>query len=162
MTKVEFIKQLTQFFSSKGFYCKSKHYYKEASSDVLLVFGFYMSCYGGYGYLEYGYCIKSINRHLPYPKFNQLNLNCGRIMTDIGQSIVFEKIDETIMEKLKAKIDVLVNDMINLACLGKDPLIQHYLTDPNNLTWYILGDETAGYFGLPKESFLYHYVKANM
>ena len=69
MTKVEFLKQCTTFFSRKKFSCRNNHYYKEVSSDVLIVFGIQMSRYGGYCYLEYGYCFKSINKYLPYPKF---------------------------------------------------------------------------------------------
>lgn len=159
MTKVDFIKQVTLFFSRKGFSCRNKHYYKEVSSDVILVFGMQMSHYGGYCYLEYGFCINSINRHSPWPKFNQLNLNCGRVMTGIGKAIVFEKMDEATMADLLKTIDGIVNDMINLAGLGKDAMIQYFLSGQTNQSWYILGDETVDYFGLPKEAFLYHFVK---
>lgn len=159
MTKVDFLKQLTMFFSSKGFSCRKNHYYKEVSSDVLIVFGVQMSCYGGYCYLEYGYCFKSINKHLPYPKFNQLNLNCGRIMTDMGKAIVFEKLDKNIMGSLKKAIDAIVDHLIALADLGRDGISKYYLSETSNKSWYILGDETADYFDLPKEAFAYHFVK---
>ena len=159
MTKNDFVKQLTSFFFHKGFSCQNKHYYKEVSSDVILVFGMQTSHYGESCYLEYGYCIKSINRYLPYPKFNQLNLNCGRIMTGMGKAIAFEKIDETTMGDLLKTIDGIVNDMINLVGLGKDAMIQYFLSGRTNQSWYILGDETVDYFGLPKEAFLFHFVK---
>ena len=159
MTKVEFLKQCTTFFSRKKFSCRKNHYYKEVSSDVLIVFGIQMSRYGGYCYLEYGYCFKSINKYLPYPKFNQLNLNCGRIMTDIGKAIVFERLDENVMGALEKTIDALVDQMINLANLGRNEISKYYLSEASNKSWYILGEETANYFDLPKEVFQYHFVK---
>ena len=159
MTKVEFLKQCKTFFSRKKFSCRNNHYYKEVSSDVLIVFGIQMSRYGGYCYLEYGYCFKSINKYLPYPKFNQLNLNCGRIMTDIGTAIVFERLDENVMGALEKTIDALVDQMINLANLGRNEISKYYLSEASNKSWYILGEETANYFDLPKEVFQYHFVK---
>lgn len=159
MEKVDFKKQMAAFFRSKGFFCKSNHYYKNVSSDILIVFGIYMSCYGGYCYLEHGYCFKSINKYLPYPKFNQLNLNCGRIMMDMGQAIVFEKLDEDIMSGIKQTVDKKIDDLIDLVELGRDGMIKFYLSEMSDSSWYILGDETADYFGLPKEAFRYHYVK---
>lgn len=159
MTKVEFLKQCTTFFFRKKFSCRNNHYYKEVSSDVLIVFGIQMSRYGGYCYLEYGYCFKSINKYLPYPKFNQLNLNCGRIMTDIGQAIVFERLDENVMGALEKTIDALVDQLINLANLGRNEISKYYLSEASNKSWYILGEETANYFDLPKEVFQYHFVK---
>lgn len=159
MTKVEFLKQCTTFFPRKKFSCRNNHYYKEVSSDVLIVFGIQMSRYGGYCYLEYGYCFKSINKYLPYPKFNQLNLNCGRIMTDIGKAIVFERLDENVMGALEKTIDALVDQLINLANLGRNEISKYYLSEASNKSWYILGEETANYFDLPKEVFQYHFVK---
>ncbi len=159
MKKVDFVKQLTMFFSSKGFSCRNNHYYKEVTSDILIVFGMHMSCYGGYCYLEYGYCFNSINKYLPYPKFNQLNLNCGRVMTDMGKAIVFEELDENFMGALRKTIDALVDHLINLADSGLNGISNYYLSETSNKSWYILGDETADYFDLPKKAFLYHFVQ---
>lgn len=159
MTKAEYVRQLTMFFSHKGFSCKNNHYYKEVSSDVIIAFGMQTSRYGGYCYLEYGYCFKSINKYLPYPKYNQLNLNCGRVMTSMGKAIVYEELDENTMGSLEKAIDEIVDDMINLVDLGRDEMIKFYLSEKSNQSWYVLGEETANYFGLPKEAFLYHFVK---
>ena len=63
------------------------------------------------------------------------------------------------MGALLKTIDEIVYDMINLVGLGKDAMIQYYLSERTNQSWYILGDETVDYFGLPKEVFLYHFVK---
>ena len=96
---------------------------------------------------------------MPYPKFNQLTVNCGRIMTDIGKAIVFERLDENVMGALEKTIDALVDQMINLANLGRNEISKYYLSEASNKSWYILGEETANYFDLPKEVFQYHFVK---
>lgn len=158
MTKNEFIKQMRHFFSSKGFFCKGRNYYKEITSEVMIVFGTQASIYGGYCYLEYGYCFKSINKYLPYPKHYQLNLNCGRIMTCNGQAIKYEDVDESFLEDLKERIDTKNNEMMRIVALGRDGLIKYYLSGAHSGSWYILGKETADYFGLPTEAFLYHIV----
>lgn len=159
MTKIEFIKQLSSMFAEKGFTCKSKHFYKEISRDVLIVFGIHMSLYGEYCYLEYGYCFKTINKYLPFPKFNQLNLNCGRIMTNMGKAIIFEEIDEKAFIDIEKAVDTVISSMIKLINMGRSEMIQYYLSGQSNQSWYILGNETANYFGLPKEAFLYHFVE---
>ena len=64
----------------------NSHFYKKVADDTVIVFGVQKSSYGKYCYIEYGHAFSSINRNMPYPKFNQLNLNCGRVMTAVGQA----------------------------------------------------------------------------
>ncbi len=161
MTKTEFVKQLTTFFVGKGFSCRYNHFYKEMTSDVIIVFGMHTSSYGGYCYLEYGYCFKSINKYLPYPKFNQLNLNCGRLMTGIGKAMVYEQLNENIVHNIEKTIGEEIDNLIDLVNLGKDRMIKFYLYETTNKSWFILGEETADYFGLPREAFKYHIVLPN-
>ena len=49
--------------------------------------------------------------------------------------------------------------MINLANLGRNEISKYYLSEASNKSWYILGEETANYFDLPKEVFQHHFVK---
>ena len=158
MTKTDFKKQLTSYFSKHSFFYKNNHYYKEVAHDILIVFGIQMSCYGACCYLESGYCFKSISKYLPYPKFNQLNLNCGRILTSVGVAMEFEEVNDDIMAELINAIDQRLREMIDLSALGKDEIVNHYLSDSSNHSWYIIGEATANYFGLPKEAFRYHIV----
>ena len=159
MTKTELINKMTVYFSNKGFLCKSNHYYKEVTGEMTIVFGIHFSSYGGCCYLEYGYSIKSLNNNIPYPRFNELNLNCGRVMTNIGKAIVFENTDEKVFIEITKAIDEIVDKMVDLAKMGRDTMIQHYLSERTNQSWYILGKETADYFGMPVEAFRYHFVK---
>ncbi len=159
MIKNVFFKKLTFMFSEKGFTCKNKHFYKEASDDVVIVFGIHMSSYGGYCYLEYGYCFKTINQHLPFPRFNQLNLNCGRVMTSFGKDLIYEEIDEKAFVEIEKAVDAALYNLIKLINLERSEMIQFFLSGLFNQSWYILGNETARYFGLPKEAFIYHFVE---
>lgn len=158
MTKEEFKKQLKQFFSGEGYFCKGSHFYKEVTNDLEVVFGMHYSSYGAYCYIEYGICFKSINKYLPYPKFYQLNVNCGRIMTSIGKAMVYENINGYIMNDIKTVIKEKMNDLIYIISLGNEGMINYFLHEWPNNSWYILGEETAAYFGLPKEAFKYHFV----
>ena len=159
MTKNEFKKWLNKYFSQKGFYCKSGHYYKEITNEVMIVFGLQYTNYGGkYCYLECGYCFKSINKYLPYPKYNQLNLNCGRVMTSKGKAIFFETLDEYQKDSLEQTIKERIDDLISIAYLKKDEMIKKIMLDGDRRSWYILGDETAAYFNLSREDFKFHFV----
>ena len=160
MTKNEFLKQLSDFFSDKGFICKKMHFYKEITSEVLIVFGLYASKYGEYYYLENGFCFKSISKFLPFPKYNQLNLNCGRIMFDKGKALCYNEFNENDMFMLKQKLGSVVNSMINISTMEKEKMIQLFLTGSFNESLYILGDETAKYFDLPRDVFQFHFVQS--
>ena len=159
MKKKEFLNQLCRFFSDKGFSCKSNHFYIELTDEVMIVFGLQMTAYGGgYCYMECGYCFKSINKYLPHPKFNQLNLNSGRIMTSHGKAIVFEQVDPEWFENIKQVIEVEIDTMTNLIKLGKNTFIQYYLSGRIKRSWYVLGDTTAAYFGLTRNDLAGHFV----
>lgn len=118
----------------------------------MIVFGLQTTAYGGeYCYMEYGYCFKSINKYLPYPKFNELDLNCGRIVTIRGQAIVFEEVDAELLENIQQVVDREIEEMSNLVKMERSAFIQHYLSGDTG--WYILGDTTAAYFGLSRKDF---------
>ena len=161
MTKKEFIKQLNVYFTKRGFYYRKDHFYKEVYEDVLAVIGLQKSVYGGYGYLEYGYCFKSINDHMPYPMFWELNLRLFRIMTSKGQAIEYENIDDLFMEDLEQRLDHIINNMISLSQNGPVELIEHYRSlpdSPQTHYWVICGEKTAKYVGLTPKDFVYHFI----
>ena len=158
MKRQEFDSKLTSLFAQRGFICKKKTYYKEISNEVTIVFGLQKSSYGAYYYLEYGFCFGSINQNMPYPKLCQINLNCGRIMTSIGKAIEYEKLPEGFMDELEQHLDEIITEMKYLVNLGKDEFIRYFLSGKGNQSWFILGAETADYFGLSMETFKYHIV----
>ena len=129
------------------------------TDEIMIVFGLQFTAYGGnYCYIDHGYCFNSINRYLPYPKFHQINLNCGRIMTSQGQAIKYENIDSDLLENIKIGIEKEINIMTNLISLNREALIQYYLSGKHKGTWYILGDASAEYFGLSRNTFAGHFV----
>lgn len=159
MTEKEIICALKNVLVNEyGFVRMGKHFYKDICNDLTIVFGLQKSRYGEYAYLERGYCIKSINQYLPYPKFYQLNLNCGRIMTKNGQAIHFAEVDEHYMEDLIKIIIREYQEMSKRAELEKEQFIAYYLEEAKDLSWYILGDATAAYFGLTRKAFQFHFV----
>ena len=159
MTKEEFRKQLKQFFSQEGYHCRSSHFYKDISDEIGIALGIQYSSRPDYCYLEYGMYFKSINKYLPYPKFYQLNINCSRIMTCIGTDIRYDNVDEIVMDDIKRVISEKMNDLINIINLGNEGIINYFLHEWHDKSWYILGEETAAYFGLPKEAFTYHFAE---
>ena len=158
MTKKQFLDEIAAFFCDNGFLRAKDHFYKDLSGDVMLVFGFQQSSYGKYGYIEYGYCFKSINRHLPFPRFNQMNLNCGRLMTDRGSAIEYATIDEGFIQILEQTLSDKIHEMQALSQLNREAFIRHYLLKESGRSWYILGDETEAYFGLTRQDFKYHFT----
>ena len=158
MTKKQFLDEIAAFFCDNGFLRAKDHFYKDLSGDVMLVFGFQQSSYGKYGYMEYGYCFKSINRHLPFPRFNQMNLNCGRLMTDRGSAIEYGVIDNEFIRTIEQALRDKIHEMQELSQLDREVFVRHYLLMESRQSWYILGDETAAYFGLTRQDFKYHFT----
>lgn len=159
MTKEEFRKQLKKYFFQEGFINRSSHFYKEISDEIGIALGIQYPSRTDYCSLEYGIYFKSINKYLPYPKFNQLNINCGSIMTCLGHDFRYEDVDEIVMDDIKRVISEKMNDLINIISLGNEGMINYFLHEWPYNSWYILGEETAAYFDLPKEAFTYHFAE---
>ena len=160
MTRSGFYNFLKTVFAEMGFICKNSHFYKtEEDNEKVIVFGLQRSYCGPYYYLEYGFYIKSINKHLPFPKYNQLNLNCGRIMTSHGKAIVLDELDNAYLEELKYLIKQSFITMRTLVYMENEELINYLFNEFNHRIWYILGDETAAYFGMTRKDFCYHFVE---
>ncbi len=49
-------------------------------------------------------------------------------------------------------------EMSKRAELEKEQFIAYYLEEAKDLSWYILGDATAAYFGLTRKDFQFHFV----
>ena len=149
MTKQGFLKQLDNYLKSKGFSRMKDHFYCEFADDLLLVIGIQQSHYGAYGYMEYGLAVPSINRSMPYPKFNELNINLGRIMTRRGKQITWEEIDPIFLEDIQKALDERIEDLFALRELDKGSLIRQLKPKIS----YILGDHTAACFGMTRKDF---------
>ena len=66
MEKQEFLQAFESVLSEFGFIKRKNRYYKDYQ-EILMVFFPQKSIYGDTYYIEYGYCLKAYNQHLPYP-----------------------------------------------------------------------------------------------
>lgn len=139
-----FLKSCTTLFKLNGFEKKGEtHFYKTLGNDILLVFGFYHSKYGSYYYIEYGFAIKSINQHMPYPRFNYLNIRCGRIGVCNTNTFEYEVIDENFLEEIKSAIQNEIDFLDE--CKTTDD-IKEKIIKPNKYS-YIVDYNMQDYFG---------------
>lgn len=75
MDKNEFLKLCSNVLKDLGFQKKgTTHFYKDLSDDVMIVIGLCHSKYNSQYWFDGGIVIKSINKHMPYPKFHAVNI----------------------------------------------------------------------------------------
>lgn len=145
MTKQDFLKQIWLFFKQYGFVKHGNHFYLDCENDIVCVAGFYQSNYGNYKYMEYGFAIKSINPRMPYPKFSELNINCGRILVNGKESIYYEKL---LPEEIANSLHHEIQTFIMAGKQGKAGIQTLYLPKCT----YMIGAATANYFGISASS----------
>lgn len=179
MEKNELIGRITQFFRLKGFRKKGgNNFYLDLSDEVMLVFGVQKSMYGEYCYIESGYVFKSINKHLPYPKYYDVNLRCCRVIISMPLdsrcdaisvklntsptyfvedgiirfvAIIYDDADDYYCSIVEQAIDERIEEMKHYGQLGKTELLNHYMRDKPLGSWTLHGWRTVDYFGLPHE-----------
>ena len=75
MEKKEFNKFCNKIFTKMGFYKKGTvHFYKDLSEEIMLVIGLVHSYYNTKYWFDGGFVIKTINKHMPYPKYYNANI----------------------------------------------------------------------------------------
>ena len=79
-------------------------------------------------------------------------------MTDRGSAIEYATIDEGFIQILEQTLSDKIHEMQALSQLNREAFIRHYLLNESGRSWYILGDETAAYFGLTRQDFKYHFT----
>ena len=75
MTKQEFLALCDQVFQKYGFVKKGKSYYLDLGSDIIGSIHFQYSDYGKAIYLNCGFSLKNYNECLPYPKYQDTNMD---------------------------------------------------------------------------------------
>lgn len=150
--KKEFLTFCTSVFRKNGFTRKGQTYYFDMGKDFIVVFGLMKSTYGPYYYMEYGFAIKAINKHLPYPKFNQLDINCGRIMFPKGKSLCYEEMDSEYCNSLQIVLQNHIDTLLLAGKLERAKLLYEFVLDSPSPVNYILKG-TANYFGLDESIF---------
>lgn len=152
MEKKEFLKFTANTFRENGFYRKGTNYYREYGDDIIVVFSFFKSSYGSYFYAEYGLAFKSINKHLPYPKYNELDINFGRIMTSFGKAIKYENITEEELNDFSSTIKNYVDHILSIVEKGKKEIVRQCIDTSPPVVEYVL-KETPSFLGLSADLF---------
>lgn len=157
MEKKAFLKLCANLFEANGFVRKGNTFYLENECGILLAFGLQKSSYDAYYYMEHGIAFKEINKYLPYPKINELDINMGRIMTRFGKALWYESLDEQsfceISNAVQNKLDVLY-PIINA---GKEEILKQILC-PNPIKISYIFDGVAQYLGIDIEHLRTHHI----
>lgn len=138
MDKKDFLRLCTDVFRESGFHRKGGNYYLDYNEELLVVFSFLKSSYGAYFYVEYGLVFKSINRFLPHPKYNQIDINFGRIMTCCGKAIEYEVMTEIEFNELSNTIKEYVANIISIVEKGKEEIIRQCIHVSPPIVSYVL------------------------
>lgn len=156
MTYATFKRELNQFFKQYGFTQHGSHFYLDMGNDILIVFGVQKSDYDEYCYMSYGYCFKSICKYLPFPKFNELNLNFGRLMPNNSQIISYATMSNEEVSEMLCGIRSIVLEAIVLAKEGAEEIKRCCFIEKERKFSYVLGKVTVDYFHMDVKDFQYH------
>ena len=146
MTKELFLKTIGTLLKKYGFIRKGQHYYLNCENDISCVIGLQKSGFGDYYYMEYGFAIQSLNPKMPYPKFSELNINCGRIMIGQHEAIHYENICDRDLEN---ELNHILPIFIDSGKKGVHSILKNYR---DNIC-YIIGAKTAEYLGVDTKKF---------
>ena len=147
MEKKQFIKILKSFFEKKGFVCHKQHFYFDAQNDIVYVVGIDTVPGRDYVYIEQGFCFKSANINMPYPKFDHINiLSDNRLRSSLGSTFRYVEYDEEIMNKILNEIEPSIDKAIDCS-QSVDKLIKEYVLNGKSL---INGIKTLQYLGIEK------------
>ena len=152
MDKKAFLKFCTNIFEENGFYRKGSSFYLDYNEDTLVVFSFVKSAYGAYYYIEYGLVFKAINRHLPFPKYNELDINFERLMTKKGKAIMYEVMTEVECDELSGTLQENINHILSIVAGGKESIARQCIEKDIAEVAYVLKG-TPEYLGLNADLF---------
>ena len=95
MEKQVFLKSCSDILLDLGFRRKgTTHFYKDLSDDIMLVVGLCHSKYNARYWFDGGFVIKPINKHMPYPKFSDVNIRTMDINIDKQYYIDYMNINQ--------------------------------------------------------------------
>lgn len=146
MEKKEFVKMLKSFFQQKGFVYNKQHFYFDAQNDIVYVVGIDTVPGRDYVYIEQGFCFKSANINMPYPKFQQTNIRCRRIRSTIEGTFSYKEYDENAVSNILTQIEPSIDKAIS----GTDSIekiIKEYVLQGGT---FINGIKTLTYLGIEK------------
>ena len=152
-----FLKLCSALFRDNSFICKGKNYYYDGHQGVSVVFGLQKSNYGPYYYMEHGFAFSAINKHFPFPKHNELDINLGRIMFPFGKMLHYETMNESDCKAFVATIQEKINTICPIINQGKEKIIDQYIFSKPDEISYILSS-TAEFLEIDMQHFRDHHI----
>lgn len=157
MEKKSFLKFCADTFKVNDFERKGNTYYYNNLNGILFVFGLQKSSYGPYYYIEHGLAFTDINRHLPYPKYHELDINLGRIMPSFGKALRYEIMGDAECRDLAVTIQQKIDTIRPIVDGGKEQIIARLISSvPNEISYVLKG--TAEYLEVSDEYFKKHHI----
>ncbi len=141
MTKEEFITAVNAAAKRHGFTKKGSHFYLDCGNDWLCVLGIQKSNFGEYCYLEYGFAIGTVNPKMPFPKFSELNINCGRLAINGSSTLRYAVLCS---EDVCSALSQILPDFVIAGRAGTAVVLERYVPRCH----YIIGPATLQYLGL--------------
>lgn len=157
MEKRAFLKSCSKIFIDSAFVQKGNTFFYDNQNGIILVFAVYKSSYGAYYYMEHGIVFSAINKHMPFPKYNELNINFGRIMFPFGKAIFYESMNECDFEELMITIKQIIKQMRPIVDGGKNKIVHQIVIPSPKMISYVLKD-TPEYLGLCNDFFKEHRI----
>jgi len=154
MVKKEFIDFISKLIKSYGFEKNKSNFYFDFENDIVAVIGLEKSNFGEYYYIEYGFVFKSINKHLPYPKYFEANIRCRRIKYLDSTAIKYELINkEELLKILNAEI-IMIKEV---GIQGTKNIIDTYILTKSTKKYIaIIGYDTIKYLGISDNGITIH------
>lgn len=150
MEKRVFLNFCAEIFKANGFERKGNTYYYDGQNGILFVFGLQKSRYGPYYYIEHGFAFKDITKHMPYPRYCELDMNLGRIMTPFGKALCYEKMGESECADLVAAIQLKIDRFCPIVDCGMEQIVSQLVyLKPNEISY--LSNGTAELLGISKD-----------
>lgn len=99
----------------------------------------------------------SINRCLPFPKSNELDVNFGRIIPSFGKALYYESMGENECNELAALIQKKIDQIQPIVVEGKEHIVrQLFYPTPVKISYVLNG--TPEFLGISKEHFKEHHI----
>lgn len=121
MEKNDFLKLVKEILCNHNFTKVKNSYYLNCDENVIAVVGLQKSYYGEYYYIEYGFCVKSTNEFMPYPKIQQSDIRKRIVFNlngDTPDQVLYESIDPVAFQNVMS--NVLENEILPAVGNAKD------------------------------------------
>ena len=155
MTKQYFLELISKYLKEKNFTKRGNNFYFDFKNDIMLIIGLQKSTYEEYYYFEYGFVFKKINSFMPYPKFHQANIRCGRINVNGRTTIYYQRVSET---DLLNALEKVLNRALSNGQTGIERIKQYYIQSEKRNYMAIVGQKTLEYLGLKGDGLTVHSI----